>query len=165
MYLVDWKRLVKLLLPTFLRKPVLEAFLQACITPIETIHAEFLEVKKEWDYRLNHDGKVWSLEEVLNDKFDKVKRRITIVDTIFQDDVYVGNRDNREQVYIALAPPVPPEGGEEETMHIGSAPQYYQQADFIVNVPTLVLLMNEVSIRNTVDMYKIAGKTYIIIEI
>jgi len=159
MYCVNWKKLVKLLLPTFLRRPVLVAFLQVCVKPVEEIHAEFLQAKKEWDYRLAHDGKVWSLEEVLNDKFDDDERRIYISDTVFQDDIYVGNRDNRDQVYIS--------SGDDDgtTIHIGSAPQYYVQADFIVHVPAELLPDSDIALKNTVNLYKIAGKTYIIIEI
>jgi hypothetical protein len=156
MYSVDFKKLVLLLLPTFLRKPVLPAFLKAAITPMAEIHRRFLTLKKEWDYRLNHDGKVWSLEKVLNDKFDSFLRRIYITDTEYQDDVYVGNRDNREQVHVS--------SGEDDgsTIHIGVAPQYLQRADFIVHLPHL-LLSEEIAIKNTIDTYKIAGKTYILI--
>jgi len=156
MYWCDWNKFVKLLLPTFLRKPVILALLRSCVKPVKTIHTEFLELKKEWDYRLNHDGRVFSLEKVLNDKFDAVERRIYITDTDFQDDVYVGNVDNRDQVYISNGI---------DTIYIGSAPQYYAQADFIVHVPWHILFLREIDIRSTVVTYKIAGKTYIIVEI
>jgi hypothetical protein len=154
MYLVDWNKLVKLLLPTFLRKPVLMAFLQACVKPIATIHSEFLRAKKEWDYRIMHNGQVFSIEKVLNDKFDDSLRRIYISDSIFQDDVYIGNLNNRDQIYLSN------DGG---TTHIGAAPHYVQQSDFIVHVPALLLILKEIEIINTINMYKIAGKTYILI--
>jgi len=159
MYLINWEKLVKLLLPTFLRKPVLIAFLNAFTKPIERMHTEFLEQKAEWQYRLSHNGQVFSLEKVLNDAFDNDERRIYITSVDFQDDIYIGNRDNIDQVYIS-APP-----DDDTTTYIGSAPNYMEQADFIVHVPADILAANEILIRNTIDLYKIAGKTYILVEI
>ena len=158
MYLIDWNKLVKLLLPTFLRKKVIIAFLNAFSTPISRMHAEFLTLKMEWDYRLDHNGQVFSLEKVLNDKFDPNLRRIFITTVDFQDISYVGNRDNVEQVYISAPQHL-------DTLHIGNAPQYMDQADFIVHVPADILSASEILIRNTIETYKIAGKTYILIQI
>ena len=163
MYSINWNKLVELLLPTFLRKPVIIAFLNAFKTPIERMHNEFLQKKSEWEYRLDHNGQVFSLEKVLNDAFDDndpppIGRRIRIFTVIFQDDVYIGNRNNADQVYIS-APP------DEETTHIGAAPQYMEEADFIVHVPEDILAANEILIRNTIDIYKLAGKTYILVSI
>lgn len=158
MYLINWSKLATLLLPTFLRKPVILAFLRAFGKPVETMHAEFLVEKTKWEYRMEHDGRVFSLKDVLNDAFDNVSRRIYITDVELQDDIYIGNRDNREQVYIS-APP-----DDENTVYIGSAPQYYTQANFIVHVPVEILEDNAILIRNLIDEYKLAGKTYIIIE-
>jgi hypothetical protein len=159
MYSINWKKLVELLLPTFLRKPVIIAFLNAFTTPISRMHAEFLMLKIEWDYRLDHNGQVFSLEKVLNDKFDPTERRIYITTVDFEDDVYIGDRDHLEHTYITDPP------DDAETLYLGDAPQYMQSADFIVHVPGEILATSEILIRNTIDIYKIAGKTYIIVEI
>jgi len=158
MYSVNWQKFIKSLLKARLIKPFVLAFLEAFTAPIVRIHAEFLLEKKEWDYVLNHDGRVFSLESVLNDKFDNEERRIYISDVDFQDSAYIGNRDNVEQVYISTS-------GDPKTLHISNAPQYMQNSNFIVHAPTDILSENEILIRNAIEKYKIAGKTYILIPI
>ena len=60
---IDFKRLVQLLLPTFLRKPQQTAFLNATIAPLETLYSETM-------YKMQHNGQVIYLEKVLNEFCD-----------------------------------------------------------------------------------------------
>lgn len=77
---VDFKRLVALLLPTFLRKPLLFALLRATVRPLISVHTAFQASRHDALYKANHNGQVCSLRGMLNDAFDPDLRRIKIKD-------------------------------------------------------------------------------------
>lgn len=71
MFDIDFKRLMALLLPTFLRKPVLFGLLRAAVKPIETLYGQFCAAREEHIFRLTHNGQVCYLRAALNAKFGK----------------------------------------------------------------------------------------------
>ena len=77
-YIVDFSKLIKLVIPTFWRSLKRLAFLNAIITPIKTHYNAFVNYKDDAIYRVSHNGSIISLEKVLNDKFDSDLRRIYI---------------------------------------------------------------------------------------
>ncbi len=77
---LDFKRLVALLLPTFLRKTLLFALLRAMVRPLVSVHTAFMAARRDALYKSNHAGQVCSLRSVLNDAFDPALRRIRIKD-------------------------------------------------------------------------------------
>lgn len=80
-YRLELKRFGLLLLPTFLRKPVVGALLYSALNPLSETFAAFLDFKNATDYRLNHNGQICYLRAVLNDAFDVEKRRIEVADS------------------------------------------------------------------------------------
>ena len=80
-YRIELKKFGLLLLPTFLRKPVIGALLYSAINPLSEIFAAFLDFKTSTDYRLTHNGQICYLRAVLNDAFDEEKRRIMVADS------------------------------------------------------------------------------------
>lgn len=79
-YNVNYKRLVLMLLPTMLRKPLLVAFANAMVSQIGSLYNKFLQYQKDINYRLYHNGQTCYLRAVLNDAFDPIGRRITVAD-------------------------------------------------------------------------------------
>jgi len=77
---VDFKRLVVLLLPTFLRRPLLFALLKALVRPLVSMHTTFMAARREALYKANHTGQVCYLRGCLNDAFDSDLRRIKLAD-------------------------------------------------------------------------------------
>ena len=81
-YDVKFKRLALLLLPTFLRRPLIAAVAYASVIPVQYLYVRFIRWKQDTDYRLNNNGQVCYLRAVLNDMFDPGLRRITVSDTV-----------------------------------------------------------------------------------
>lgn len=84
-YDVDFKKLAILLLPTFLRKPLLAGFALAVIAPLAGTHANFRRYRDDKVYQLTHNGQVCYLRAVVNDMFDPINRGIEIVDADAMD--------------------------------------------------------------------------------
>lgn len=79
-YDVKIKRLALLLLPTFLRRPLMAALVQSAVQGVSVLHGSFMQWRADRDYRLTHNGQVCHLRAVLNDTFDQTERRITVDD-------------------------------------------------------------------------------------
>lgn len=69
LYQIDYKKLVALLLPTMLRKPLILVLLQCATRGIGRKHSEFLSTRDDNLYRIGHTGQVCYLRTVLNDAF------------------------------------------------------------------------------------------------
>lgn len=148
-YKVDINKLVILLIPTFLRKPVFIAWLQALATPIATLHQQWYNRRLDNLYRLDHNGQVCFLRAALNDAFDADFRRIKITN---------GNKYQRKYIYT---------NAEQKNKYLGI--NYLLQvgdyadtgADFRVVIPQdFDLVNNRYQLKAMIDFYKLAGKRY-----
>lgn len=81
LYQIDYKRLVLLLLPTFLRKPRLFAFLCALTFGISELHTKFMKNRDRNLLRIKRNGQVCYLRGMLNEELDPDSRRIRIEDS------------------------------------------------------------------------------------
>ncbi len=146
---IDIKKLVVLLLPTFLRHRKIVAWLHSLVTPLSVLHNDFMRVREKHLYELNHNGQVCYLRKVLNDEFDPNQRRIIIRD---------GNKYNRQYIYTR---------GENKPKYLGTMylrpPSDYEDTgvDFIVEVPKETY--NELEMKALIDYYKLASKRYKIV--
>ncbi len=146
MYNIDIKKLVVLLLPTFLRRVKMVAWLHSLVTPLLVLHNDFMRIREKHLYELNHNGQVCYLRKVLNDAFDKKQRRINITD---------GNKYGREYIYTRSENKPKYLG----TMYLRPRSDYADTGvDFIVEVPQEVY--NETEMRSLIDYYKLASKRY-----
>jgi hypothetical protein len=66
MYNIDFAKLIKQLLPSFLRSTKLQAWLQTLLHPLYLMYVEFLSWRSKIDFRLSITGQVRSLEYMLN---------------------------------------------------------------------------------------------------
>jgi len=78
-YEVDISKLVRWLLPTFLQKPRMLAFMEALMTPVRNIYSSFLQEQEQMLNEVRLTGQTGVLENYLNDRFDATQRRIRIL--------------------------------------------------------------------------------------
>lgn len=156
-YDINFKRLALLLLPTFLRRPLMASLTYAIVTPLSYIHTNFLQFRKDAAYRLNHNGQVCYLRAVLNDTFDPEQRRITVTDTAQNVGVmFVFCRAEDRPILV-------PRRNTEAVMLVnrrgfGGASGY----DFVVNIPFALRGVEETRLTAVVNTYKLASKRFAI---
>lgn len=66
---IDYRKLVILLLPTFLRQPVLMAWLRAMAHPLQEIHDRHQAARTQRLYELRHTSQVCYIKDALNNEF------------------------------------------------------------------------------------------------
>lgn len=67
--LIDYRKLVILLLPTFLRQPVLMAWLRALAYPLQQLHDRHQAARTQRLYELRHTSQVCFIKDALNNEF------------------------------------------------------------------------------------------------
>lgn len=150
-YDIDIKKLSALLLPTFLRKARIAAWLHALVAPLASLHYSFVQKRNADLYNLAHNGQVCYLRAALNDAFDAELRRIRILD---------GNSYKRQYIYTR---------GEEQSRYLGVMYLHERAdygdtgADFIVEVPEQTYRENEM--KSLIDFYRLASKRYKIVKV
>lgn len=66
---IDYRKLVILLLPTFLRQPVLMAWLRAMAYPLQQLHDRHQAARTQRLYELRHTSQVCFIKDALNNEF------------------------------------------------------------------------------------------------
>lgn len=91
MYNIDFSKLISDLLPAFLRKNRMIAWLEVLLTPLQTLYNAFLSYRSSTAYSINFTGQVLSLEYLLNDTFfgNGTYKLIYITDGERREPVYV----------------------------------------------------------------------------
>jgi hypothetical protein len=148
-YNINFDKLAILLLPTFLRKPTMVAYVQALLQPIDDLHFEWLQKRDLIDfYKLQYTGQVCRLRKVLNDQLDSDERRITIAN---------GNAFKRSHIFTD-AENKPKFLG---TFFIRSKSEYENTGvDFVVFVPQTIINKEPFKLDFIIKFYKLAGKRY-----
>ncbi len=150
-YDIDVKKLSVLLLPTFLRKAKMVAWLHCLVAPLVSLHYAFMQKREADLYNLNHNGQVCYLRGALNDAFDVEQRRIKITD---------GNTFRRQYIYTR---------GEQKPKYLGKIYLHERgdysdtNVDFIVEVPREIYRENEM--KALIDFYRLASKRYKIVKV
>jgi hypothetical protein len=148
-YRIDYDRLAILMLPTFLRKPILVGFVQALLQPIASLHRDWLVKRTEDWYLLEHTGQVCRLRKVLNDNLDNVQRRITIASGSAFVQEYIWTETEAEKQWI------------DDTFYVYSEDEYENTGvDFVVFVPQSVIDTEPFKLDYIIKFYKLAGKRY-----
>ena len=147
---LNLRRLVILLLPTFLRKSRLVAWLQILIAPLEQLQYSFNQKQNSDLVTLTHNGQKCYLRKILNDTFDQGLRRIRIEDMTHFNAVYIYTEAENKPVYL------------EEKYLYTSGEMQVNGVNFSVYIPN-ELRAREVEIKALIEAYKIASKRYIII--
>lgn len=156
---VNIKRLALLVLPTWLRRPLVGALIYAGVTPLGRLAQELRKYRNTTHYRLKHNGQVCKLRGVLNDEFDPALRRITVEDRDSATMIEAAIIYRRE---VARWVMVPCRGFGAAIIHREgfSGTSGY---DFWVNVPDELRTAGiETRMRAIINTYKLASKRYTI---
>ncbi len=156
-------RLIKLSLPTFLRKPKTLAFLNALFKPMLSQYNAFVAYKDDAIYRVSHNGSVTLLQKVLNDAFDDSQRRIYINNVQRRDTLRLYSREFERDIGTFT----------DAKFGFRSALEFDNtQADFTVHIPIeyqpdteLELNKYLIKVGAIINYYKIYGKNYNIVWI
>lgn len=153
---LNFFKLIKLLLPTFLRKNRIVLLLTCCIVPLDRVYNETL-------YKMQHDGRTIYLEKMLNEWFEivgynptnhELTKKIIINDLpekkrlyIYQDNEpgvsFLKDVDSPNDVFLELE-------NENDVSY-----------SWIIFIPSSINF-NEAQVRTQVDQYRYFGKKYII---
>lgn len=149
-YNIDYKRLVVLLLPSFLRRPMLVSYLHVLVTPVGNLYQKWIGFRAENLYKIEHTGQVYSLENVLNDAFSKQDRLIYLTGSSFVKQRYLYSKLEEKPIFL------------NEKMYLYQKTAYQDNGyDFFVFVPKLILKAFPYQLKTFVDFYKRGGSRYI----
>jgi hypothetical protein len=152
-YKIDFDRLILLLLPTFLRKQILFAYVKALMSPIASLHYKWGQMRAENLKMLSYNSQRCYMRGALNDRYDPDLRRITIDGTLNIEQDYIYTQAENLDVYLGVM------YLEQEFNYVNS------KVDYLVNVPREVMNTKLNEIVATIEFYNLAGKQYQIISI
>lgn len=154
LYHVDFKKLVLLLIPTFLRRPLIAALCLSATNPFRHIHTQHVALIADNTYRLNHNGQVCYLRATINDLFDAQERRIAVEDIPenFQEFVIYERRYERSVLSQRK------NGG---VMVYKRGYFGHDRYDFCVRIP-VDMEIDKTKLRSLINKYKLASKRYVI---
>lgn len=165
---IDLNKLVVELLPPFLRKPIIVAFLIVLTSPLISIYLLFVAFRQKAKYKLQHNGQVCFLRKVLNDKFDPQLRRIVIEDVERALPVYIFTKNEGNPVYLYEDN----EGVKPKYLYPDFQINDSSLADFLVKIPADVWNSQKTEtesglrfyrIEQVLNEYKLASKQFKII--
>lgn len=155
-YEIAYKKLVLMLLPTMLRKPLLVTIANAMISPVVSLYRSFMQFRDEINYRLYHNGQTCYLRAVLNDAFDPTSRRITVTDgDISGAAVFIYQRSESKFKMLKRR-------GEGALLISRRGFSGTTGFDFMVNLPIDLKGIDELRLRAITNTYKLASKRYAI---
>lgn len=152
-YNVDIYKLGAYLIPPFLRKKRMYAFICAFLAPFYWICKMFKDYRKASLQKLNVNGQVIYIEKRLCDEFELEYRDIYITDS---DSLKTNIADLYPDASITMAVY---SKNSEDRLYIESGETSAKSEDFIVNVPSFLSDKIEV-IKTIVEYNKPAGRTY-----
>lgn len=127
--------------------------------PLSQVVEDFLSWRDDVIMRAKVTGQHQSLEWYLNEKFDNTERRIT-TETNYGTGLPMGLRDD-EDVVTPMGDRVAEDVATPMRRH-GEHPTY-GFANFGVNIPAALTDSTD-DIKGVVDTYRLAGKTFVIVE-
>jgi len=144
----DPYKLIWLLLPTFLRRPVRIARLWAWLAPFIQGWNNYVAWRNNMYYEAHVTSQVISIEAYLNRLFDPEQQRITVMDLEYDNRVYVALRTELyDDLYI---------DGDGTFIYLNDE---QVGEGFVVNIPADLSDLS-IQIRGVVDKIKAAGTYY-----
>lgn len=154
MFNINTDQLIEDLLSPRLRTTTVLQILKSILLPIKSMIVMINTFRTATTLKLSYNGQVCSLERLLNDRFDPINRDIFITDAVSVYTVIAyPSEDVDRRIIISQTPMI----AYDESI-IGQ-----NLNKFIVNIPEsneVRLLKNQ--IIATVQLYKLAGKVFII---
>ena len=137
-----------------LRKRKIFAIISIFLLPLIFIYTLFKSYRKQAIDKLNINGQVIYIEKVLNDRFFLKNREIYITD-IAGKESYLYRREEQIPSYLHKRS----EGA--EIKYIQQRGEGNYSGNYMVNIPSF-LSAYEGEIKNLIDYYKPAGRTYVL---
>lgn len=153
---IKLKEYVVHLLPTLLRKSRMVTWLLCQIKPLEDLHKQFLRLRRESIYKIEHTPQVYSMVHVFNDAFDRWERRIRIEDGVYKQPVYFYEPTEAKPVHFY-------EAAENKGVYFLEPEELKVfDVDFIIRLPTDLKLTDAemIRLRALCDFYRSPDKTY-----
>lgn len=151
----DINKWVKTILPAPIRKQRLTDYVVSAFAPLVFLYNEFMAHRAYLLKKIKFNGQVIVLENLLNDYFDTLLRRIriiTIEDLLRKK--YIGQVVEAKPLWIA-------QPSENQPQYIGQWIEYQNNGgfDFIVEVPMGIYSPAQlIQIKKMTNLYKLAGK-------
>lgn len=152
-YKINFDKFVIQLLPTFLRKPRMIAFISLFSAELTKLHNSWLIKKTQDEIWLSHNSQVCFLRKILNDEFDDLERRIKITDGQLYERKYIYTLGEKKPKYLGK-------------IFIRQTTDYADTGiDFYVIVPNAINIeQNKYKFEALINRYKLASKRYKIIN-
>lgn len=158
-YYLWFREVFKYLVPFKIRGVLFETWIASLLQPVQTRNLLFADFVGDTRYLLRFNGQVIYLEHRLNDEWDNIDRRIYIDDPLGTDIFpnLVFNKIEQENTFVIY------NKSENQESFIYNQIELQTDYDFIVYVPAEIYT-NQINLemRQVIDTYRIAGKTYII---
>lgn len=173
---ISYKRLVVLLLPTFLRQSLVFILLASLTRPIVKLYDTFKVARQQNIDRINQTGQVCYLRGMLNNTFDPTLRRIRIDDgnvadwqILYKEETF-NDVDHGQPLYVKSASNIVTDvlgnkllllGNDGVVMVVKRGDVGAIGFDFFVKIPTALRgIADENQIKALVNYYKLASKRY-----
>lgn len=154
---INYSRLTALLLPTFLRRPVLYGLLSAANNQLEALYDKFVVARKRHNYRLTHNGQVCYLRACLNDHFVSSMGTFEILSVERDGEWLFAVTEKGERIPVAIS--------EDNVSEVDNVPVVYNefmlnsaQNEFIVSVPSDIYETSLEEVKALVNQYKLISK-------
>ncbi len=165
---IDYRKLAILLLPTFLRRPVLMAWLRAMVHPLQQLHDRHQAARTQRLYELHHTSQICYIKDALNNEFG-----ITDYATGFEIEdidapgnwVWIYNEKDPEGNIIDNYNDAQHKLFDNPTLIYGISSIIIPTSTFYVIVPSSIERneTNDARIRSIVNKYRLASRTFEII--
>ncbi|WP_417289602.1 hypothetical protein [Corallibacter sp.] len=147
------------LTPTFLRRPILLAWIKAITNPLKNVYYDWRQMRDKHLYIIDHNWQTCYMRGAFNDKFDPDLRRIYIGDGVLHETTYVYTEAEAQELYMHTE-------AEADTIWVYTEAETGDTGvNFIVYVPSSIVQTQLHELRAEIDFYRLGGMKYLIIEI
>lgn len=165
---INFRRLAVWYLPTFLRTPIMKAFVLMLIYPLELMYIEMMKGRKRNLIKMNHNYQKFSLQKRLNDTFDAVQRRIRIIKAVQYEGIYLYTEAEIDPTspghYIdSISNKMKWLKGDEKPIYLRTNAELYSDYDFIVEIPNTGI--NQIQLKAEIEFFILQSKNYQIVII
>lgn len=154
-YKIDFKRLVPLLLPVFLRGKLLVSILQAMTAPARDVYKRFMAYRETASRRVYFTGETLYLEKILNDEFNLINEIFITDMPPARGNLFLRKKSEiHKPVYLYHA-------GQGEHVILVNPGEINPEGDFVINIPEEFDTSESIQkIKRIAGYYKMTGKQY-----
>lgn len=146
-YIIDFKKLVANLIPTFMNKGVIKV-MQIFTSGLRSLHLIFLSMRNDHNKDLAVTPQVFSIRKTLNDYFDSDDRTIRIEDSNLHQRTYVFTEGEQQPLFLGERP-------------IFTSAELRFATGFVVIAPQVLNnVAEDARMKAMVNKYKLAGTKY-----